>query len=83
MTAPLHILHLEDSRVDAELVRELLEAGGLEVEVECVDGEDGFVAALARGHHDIILADYSLPRFDGISALGRSEEHTSELQSRP
>jgi signal transduction histidine kinase/DNA-binding response OmpR family regulator len=70
MTAPLHILHLEDSRVDAELVRELLETGGLEVEVECVDGEDGFVAALARGHHDIILADYSLPRFDGISALG-------------
>jgi signal transduction histidine kinase/DNA-binding response OmpR family regulator len=69
MTAPLHILHLEDSRVDAELVRELLQAGGLQIEVECVDSQDGFVAALARGHHDIILADYSLPRFDGISAL--------------
>jgi signal transduction histidine kinase/DNA-binding response OmpR family regulator len=69
MTAPLHILHLEDSRVDAELVRELLQAGGLQIEVECVDSQDGFVAALGRGRHDIILADYSLPRFDGISAL--------------
>jgi signal transduction histidine kinase/DNA-binding response OmpR family regulator len=69
MTAPLQILHLEDSRIDAELVQELLEADGLQIEIERVDSKPGFVAALARGHHDIILADYSLPRFDGISAL--------------
>jgi signal transduction histidine kinase/DNA-binding response OmpR family regulator len=69
MTGLLQILHLEDSRVDAELVREILQAGGLQIEIECVDSKDGFVAALDRGPHDIILADYSLPRFDGISAL--------------
>lgn len=69
MTAPLHIVHLEDSRIDAELVRELLENAGLRIEVECVDNKEAFVAALRRGGHDIILADYSLPTFDGMSAL--------------
>jgi len=69
MTAPLHILHLEDSRVDAELVRELLQSAGLQLEIDCVDNREAYVAALARGTYDIILADYSLPMFDGLSAL--------------
>ena len=69
MTEPLRILHLEDSRIDAELVQELLRDAGLEAEFECVDSKDGFVAALARDRPDVILADYSLPGFDGISAL--------------
>ncbi|HSK02416.1 MAG TPA: response regulator [Kofleriaceae bacterium] len=69
MTAPLHILHLEDSSIDAELVRELLQQAGLQIEVDCVDSREAFVAALARDTHDLILADYSLPSFDGISAL--------------
>jgi signal transduction histidine kinase/CheY-like chemotaxis protein len=69
MIGSLRILHLEDSRVDAELVREVLLGAGLQVEVECVDRRETYVAALERGGHDLILADYSLPMFDGISAL--------------
>jgi signal transduction histidine kinase/DNA-binding response OmpR family regulator len=69
MTASLRILHLEDSRIDAELVREVLQSAGLQIEVDHVDRREAFVAALERGGHDVILADYSLPMFDGISAL--------------
>jgi signal transduction histidine kinase/DNA-binding response OmpR family regulator len=34
-----------------------------------VENREAFVAALAQGIYDVILADYSLPMFDGLSAL--------------
>src|SRR6516164_7912926 len=34
-----------------------------------VDAEADFIAALEQGGFDLILADYSLPSFDGLSAL--------------
>jgi PAS domain S-box-containing protein len=70
MPQKLKILHLEDDRNDAELVRETLAADGIVAEVECVDTEPGYVCALERRKFDLILADYSLPSFDGGTALG-------------
>jgi PAS domain S-box-containing protein len=64
----LRILHLEDDRLDADLVQATLAAGGLEAEVTRVDDRESFEAALESGRFDVILADYNLPRFDGLSA---------------
>jgi PAS domain S-box-containing protein len=69
MSHELRILHLEDDRSDAELVRETLAADGIVAEVECVDTEAGYVTALEGHMFDLILADYSLPSFDGGTAL--------------
>ena len=66
---PLHILHLEDSRKDAELVRAILDAEAIACDVVRVETRDGFVAALEKGGFDFILAGYSLPSFNGLSAL--------------
>src|SRR5438874_530237 len=66
---PLRILHLEDSPLDAELVQASLDDGGLPGVIRRVETRDEFAAALAAGPYDVILADYSLPAFDGISAL--------------
>jgi PAS domain S-box-containing protein len=68
------ILHLEDSRLDAELVAERLAATGLGAEVERVDTRAGFVAALTGRRFDLILADYSIPGFDGLGALALARE---------
>ena len=66
----LRILHLEDSPSDAELVRRSLERGGFACEIQLVDTRETYTAALAAGAFDLVLSDYSMPGFDGLTALG-------------
>src|ERR1043166_785593 len=69
MKTRLRLLHLEDNPTDAELTRGLLIVEWPNCEVTRVDTEAEFTAALKTGGFELILADYSLPRFDGLSAL--------------
>ncbi len=69
MQLPLHVLYLEDNSTDAELVLETLESAGIPCCVTRVETEAGFIASLEQGGFDVILADYTLPAFDGLSAL--------------
>jgi len=64
----LRVLHLEDDARDAGLVRDVLEAGGIVCDITRVQTREEFVASLETSF-DVILADYSLPSFDGMSAL--------------
>ena len=65
----LRILLLEDSAADAELVGDMLEADGLASDILRVQTRVEFFTALQDHGWDLILADYSLPAFDGLSAL--------------
>jgi PAS domain S-box-containing protein len=67
--SPLRILYLEDDPKDAEFVQALLEAEGVDCRVTVVETREDFLTALEQEGMDLILADYSLPSFDGISAL--------------
>jgi PAS domain S-box-containing protein len=67
--ALLRILLLEDSIQDAALIQDLLEADQFVCDVTRVQARDEFLAALEDGGFDLILADYKLPSFDGLSAL--------------
>jgi PAS domain S-box-containing protein len=69
VTSPLRILMLEDSVQDAELIQELLEAEHFVCEVTRVQTRAEFLAALEERGFDLVLADYALPSFDGLSAL--------------
>lgn len=69
MKKPLHVVHLENDQSDADLARVNLEKGGIACLVECVKTKSDFVAALERGNVDLVLSDFSVPGFDGLSAL--------------
>ncbi len=75
----MRILYLEDEPRDAELVQASLEAEGIVCDVARADTQAGFVALLQQGGFDLILADYTLPLFDGISALKIAQEVCPEL----
>jgi PAS domain S-box-containing protein len=65
----LRILHLEDDPRDAELVQATLVAEGVDCQLTRVETEAEFRGALGEDGFHLILADYTLPSFDGISAL--------------
>ncbi|MFA4917855.1 MAG: EAL domain-containing protein [Thermodesulfovibrionales bacterium] len=69
MKTPLRILHLEDNPNDVELIRENIIAHGIEVEIVDAATRADFIDALEKGTYDLVLADYTLPSFDGLSAL--------------
>src|SRR5258708_3478300 len=63
----LRILHLEDDPADAALVAALLADEGLSCTIVRAATREQFVGAL-DGEYDLILADFAIPGFDGISA---------------
>ncbi len=69
MEKELHILILEDLPSDAELAQKELKRVLKNYMVKVVDTEKGFVQALATFKPDLIISDYLLPSFDGLSAL--------------
>lgn len=79
MTTPLRLLLLEDNATDADLIVTLLTEGGIACTARRVESRDGFVTALKEGQVDMILADYSLPGFDGVTALEMARKLTPEI----
>ena len=79
MQSALRVLHLEDSVEDAELVQAALETKGIAAELRRVENAQDFVAALRKGDVDLVLADYTLPAFDGVSALMMAQRHTPNV----
>lgn len=70
----LQVLHLEDNLADATLVESILQTEGISSKVTCVKTRAEYEAALERGDFDVILSDYSLPQFDGLSALALARQ---------
>jgi PAS domain S-box-containing protein len=69
MRTPLRVLLVEDSTNDAKLLLAELSHGPWDVRHERVDTAAGMADALSRDGWDLILSDYSLPQFDGPTAL--------------
>jgi signal transduction histidine kinase len=65
----LRVLLVEDSEADVALISHLLRHSGRNVSVTAVDTKKEFEARLRGEPPDLILSDYRLPTFDGLSAL--------------
>src|SRR5580692_6414896 len=66
--APLRILCLEDSPTDRRLVNTELKNIGIPFEAVHACNRSQFEAALVAGKADLILSDFNLPAYDGITA---------------
>jgi PAS domain S-box-containing protein len=67
--AALKVLVLEDTPTDAELIERTLRDGGLAIIAKRVETETSFSAALDEFGPDIVLTDFKLPTYDGLSAI--------------
>lgn len=74
MGEELRILMLEDEPTDVELEQRELRRAGLSFASRTAVNREGFVAGIVDFQPDLILADYSLPGFDGLSALTIARE---------
>ncbi len=77
MARPITIVLVEDHPEEAALTAHALKRGGVECTIERVDTEAAFRRALGA-RPDVILSDFTLPTFDGMSALRIAREVTPD-----
>ena len=71
--APLRVLIVEDNPSDAKLLERELQRGGLVFDSTRIETQQQFVAEL-ENEPDVVLCDWNLPQFNGLSALGLLKE---------
>ncbi len=70
----LKVLLLEDSTMDAELIVEhLRENFNPKICIDIVIKQEAFIEAISKKTYDLILADFTLPGFDGFAALDHAK----------
>jgi two-component system cell cycle sensor histidine kinase/response regulator CckA len=69
MSAVLRVLMVEDSPTDAKLVLQALRTLGREVKFERVEDAASMQAALEGRSWDLVLSDWSMPKFSAMGAL--------------
>ncbi len=79
MNQHLRVLVVEDDPNDVELTLRELRRGGYDVTHERVEDREGMRAALKREMWDLVIADYSLPRFSAPEALRLLKESGIDL----
>ncbi len=79
MTKELRILLLEDNMADAEMLEEELRRTKIPFSLKRVFLKESFIKSFEDFSPDIILADYTLPSFDGMTALSIVKEMCPEV----
>jgi len=79
MNKKLRILILEDVPTDAELMGRELRKANIVFSTERVETKKEFLRELKNFKPHLILADYSLPSFDGLSALAIAQKKCPEV----
>ena len=79
MQKVLKILMVEDVASDAELALRALKRARVACTLRRVETEAEFVAQLDAFSPDLVLSDFTLPQFDGLSALKRVRDQRPEI----
>lgn len=75
----LSILHLEDEPLVVEIIELRLKHAGLEIQIDNANNETAFLQKFQTNSYDVILLDYQLPDFDGLTALKIVRQNNPEI----
>lgn len=76
---PLRLLQVEDTEDDAALVQLALTRAGYNVLARQVDNSESLRRELHEGDWDLVIADYTMPGFNGTKALSIVREQHPDL----
>jgi len=79
MGKELRIVMVEDVESDAALVEREMKRAGLIVQTRCVEREADLRRAFVEFSPHAILSDFSMPQFDGMSALRIARESVPDV----
>ncbi len=74
LASVLHVLHLEDNPLDAEIICRTVAEAAIPCAFHRVDSRDQFLAELNSTRFDAIVSDNCLPDIDGVEALALLRE---------
>ncbi|MCK5199770.1 MAG: response regulator, partial [Spirochaetales bacterium] len=72
-------LILEDVETDAELVMDQIRTTDILCDFKCTDNEVDYKRLIDEFKPDLILSDYNLPTYDGMSALSYVLTHSPDI----
>lgn len=78
-TKHIRILFAEDSAADSELALRVIRREGIEFDYRIVLEETDFKRELTNFNPDIVVSDYSMPSFDGMTALNITRAYSPFL----
>ena len=79
MNERLRILMVEDVETDSELASRELKRAGLTIDSRRVEREDDYRRELGEFRPQVILSDFNMPQFDGMSALAIARETVPDI----
>ena len=79
MSAATRLLLVEDDEADAALILASLKSSGLNINSQRVWTRDDLAQLLKQQSWDVVLCDYNLPQFDGLSALAMVKTHDPDI----
>jgi PAS domain S-box-containing protein len=79
MSTPLRLLLVEDSTTDAKLLLHALRRSGFAVDHVLVDDAIAMDRALEGGAFDLVISDWSMPRFSALAALELAKAKAPEV----
>jgi len=69
MNNSIKILFVEDVQIDAEIIWNEISRNKIIFEKQLVDNKKDYLSAMESFKPELVISDYALPQFDGMSAL--------------
>lgn len=79
MCTPIRVLHVDDSALDRELIRDALEHDSADFTVITASARQEFEHQLARGEFDVVVTDFNILGFEGVQVIDAVHAHYPHL----